>query len=120
MPTAAFSVCLFLDWMPRLKAGLRPAPQGVRTLAALAAPQGFGAGAGIRDAGSKSVFDRHSTQSLIAAEPTRKSRGFKALSVDIGVYATLGFVYGRAPVPSQVPEYPATPPYTAKSTERRM
>jgi hypothetical protein len=67
------------------------------------------------EAGLKTVFGRHSTQSSIAAEGTEKSRGFKALVVDTPVYATAGSVYTRTSKPSQVPEYRPTPPYTATS-----
>ena len=99
-----------------IPAGLRPEPQGACTQAAGAAYQVIGVDAKQFEAGAKIVFGRHSTQSSIAAEPTPKSRGFKALVVDAAVYGTVGPVYVQRPRLSQVPEYRSTWLYTAKST----
>jgi len=112
---AAFSVWRVLASMPRPDPGLRPEPQGVRTLAAGAAHQGLRAGARIRDASSKSVFDRHSTQSLIATRSGPNPRSIRALVVDGAVYAEIGAVYKLSAIDPQVPEYVPGEPYTARA-----
>jgi len=99
-----------------IPAGLRPEPQGACTQAAGAASPGIGVDAKHSEAGAQIVFGRHSTQSSIAAEPTLKSRGFKALVVDAAVYGIVGPVYVQRPRLSQVPEYRSTWLYTANST----
>jgi hypothetical protein len=76
----------------------------VRTLAAGAALK-IGAEAGIRAPHGKSVFDRHSTQSSIAARLRRALKRFKALSVDTAVYNVAGAVYPSVPLDAQVSEY---------------
>src|SRR5690348_6192298 len=100
-----------------IPAGLRPEPQGACTQAAGAASQDIGVDAKHSEAEATTVFGRHSTQSLIAAEPTLKSRGFKALAVDGAVYDAVGPVYARRPSLSQVPEYRSTWSYTVKNTK---
>jgi hypothetical protein len=99
-----------------IPAGLRPEPQSAYTQAAGAAYQAIGVDAKHFEPGAKIVFGRHSTQSSIAAEPTLKSRGFKALVVDAAVYRSVAPVYTRRPSLSQVAEYRSTWSYTAKST----
>ena len=97
-------------------AGLRPAPQGVRTQAAGAAHQGIGAGARNREGRGKSVFRRHSTQSLIAARLRRGTRKFSGLLVDGLVYSDAAPVYKSWLVEAQVHEYVALALYTAAVT----
>jgi len=99
-----------------IPAGLRPEPQGACTQAAGAAYQVIGVDAKQSQAGAKIVFGRHSTQSSIAAEPTLRSRGFKALVVDAAVYGTVGPVYAQRPSLSQGAEYRPTWSYTDKRT----
>jgi len=85
-------------------AGLRPAPQGVRTQAAGAAYQGIGAGARNRDGRGKSVFRRHSTQSPIATRLRREVRKFSGLLVDSPVYSDAASVYKSWLIEAQVYE----------------
>ncbi|HEY2678558.1 MAG TPA: hypothetical protein VGI65_16410 [Steroidobacteraceae bacterium] len=99
----------------RSAAGLRPEPQGARTLAAGAASQEIGVGARILEACTKSVFSRHSTQSLIAARPSREPQEFKTLSVDGAVYGFTGVVYTTSSGSGQVHEYSRCALYTALS-----
>jgi hypothetical protein len=92
--------------------GLRPEPQGVRTLAAGAALK-IGAEAGIRAPRGKSVFDRHSTQSSIAAALCREPEKFKELTVDRTVYREASPVDESQGSGRQAPEYAAFAMYTA-------
>jgi hypothetical protein len=94
--------------------GLRPEPQGVRTLAAGAALK-IGAEAGIRAPHGKSVFDRHSTQSLIAAALRRGAGKFKELAVDRTVYREASAVDESQGARRQAPEYMAFAMYTART-----
>ena len=94
--------------------GLRPEPQGVRTLAAGAALK-IGADARIRAPHGKSVFDRHSTQSLIAAALRRESGKFKELTVDRSVYGDASPVDESQLAHRQAPEYVAFAMYTART-----
>lgn len=80
--------------------GLRPEPQGVRTLAAGAALK-IGAEARSRASYGKSVFDRHSTQSLIAAALRRESGKFRELAVDRSIYKHASPVDGSQPTRRQ-------------------
>ena len=93
-------------------AGLRPEPQGVRTPPAGAALK-VGAEARSRAPYGKSVFDRHSTQSLIAAALRREPGKFKELAVDRSVYKDAGPVDESQPAHRQVSEYTAFSMYTA-------
>jgi hypothetical protein len=99
-------------------AGLRPAPQGVRTQAAGAAHQGTGVGARDRDGRGKSVFRRHSTQSPIATRLRRRMRKFSGLLVDGPVYSDVAPVYKSWLVEAQVHEYLSLAPYTAAVTHQ--
>lgn len=94
--------------------GLRPEPQGVRTPAAGAALK-IGAEARSRAPYGKSVFDRHSTQSAIAARLRRESEDFKDLAVDSGVYKDAGPVDESYPAHRQAPEYTGFAMYTART-----
>jgi len=94
-------------------AGLRPAPQGVRTQAAGAACQGIDADARNRDGRGKSVFRRHSTQSPIATRLRRGMRKFSGLLVDGTVYSDAAPVYKSWLVEAQAHEYVSLAPYTA-------
>jgi hypothetical protein len=100
----AFSIKVGASAVRSPKTGLRPEPQGVCTQAAGAALK-IGAEAKSRASYGKSVFDRHSTQSSIAARLRRAPKRFKALSVDTAVYNVAGAVYPSAPLDAQVPEY---------------
>jgi hypothetical protein len=97
-----------------LQTGLRPEPQGVRTLAAGAALK-IGAEAGIRAPHGKSVFDRHSTQSLIAAALRREPGKFKELTVYRSVYGDGSPVDESQLVHRQAPEYTVFSMYTART-----
>jgi len=99
-------------------AGLRPAPQGVRTQAAGAACQGIDAGARNRDGRGKSVFRRHSTQSSIATRLRRGMRKFSGLLVDGAVYSDAAPVYKSWLVEAQVHEYVSLALYTAAATHQ--
>ena len=112
---AAFSATASYGLWRSILAGLCPEPQGACTQAAGAASQRIGVDAKNSEAGRKSVFGRHSTQSSIAPEGTQKIRRYKALVVDTAVYATAEIVYAQAAMPFQVPEYPARRPYTAQT-----
>jgi hypothetical protein len=96
------------------RTGLRPEPQGVRTLAADAAPK---IGAEARSGGpcGKSVFDRHSTQSLIAAALRREPGKFRELAVDRSVYRDASPVDESQPTRRQAPECTAFSMYTART-----
>jgi hypothetical protein len=94
--------------------GLRPEPQGVRTAAAGAALK-IGAEARSRAPYGKSVFDRHSTQSLIAAALRREPRKFKEMAVDKNVYRDASPVDEWQPAHRQVPEYTALWMYTVRT-----
>ena len=96
------------------KTGLRPEPQGMRTLAAGAALK-IGAEARNRARYGKSVFDRHSTQSLIAARLHREPARFKELAVDSGVYEDASPVDESRAAHRQAPEYAAFSTYTART-----
>jgi hypothetical protein len=93
-------------------AGLRPEPQGVRTLPAGAALK-IGVAARNRARYGKSVFDRHSTQSLIAAALRHEPQKFKEFPVDSGVYKDASSVDGSQPAHRPVPEYTELSMYTA-------
>ena len=93
--------------------GLRPEPQGACTLAAGAALR-FGAERESRDRYGKSVFDRHSTQSLIAAALRREPGKFKELPVDRTVYREASPVDESQAARRQAPEYTAFAMYTAR------
>jgi hypothetical protein len=95
-------------------AGLRPEPQGVRTPAAVAALK-IGVAARNRVRYGKSVFDRHSTQSLIAAALRREPQKFKEFPVDSGVYNVASSVDESQPASRQVPEYVELSMYTART-----
>ena len=107
-------VALTRRWFQR--AGLRPEPQSVRTPAARAA-QRFGAEAESRGPYGKSVFDRHSTQSLFAARLRRAAEEFKDLGVDERVYTAAKSVDESPPARSQVPEYPVLGVYTPQTPQ---
>ena len=111
-----FSIRLSLNgsWYP--KTGLRPEPQGVCTPAARAA-QRSGAEAESRGPHGKSVFDRHSTQSLIAARPPRGAEEFKELGVDNSVYGHSRSVDESLPTWLRVAEYRALGAYTVQAPE---
>jgi hypothetical protein len=96
------------------RTGLRPEPQGVRTPAAGAALK-IGAEAGSRASYGKSVFDRHSTQSLIAARLRREPGEFKELTVDSGVYKDDSAVDESQPTHRQAPEYMTFWMYTVRT-----
>jgi hypothetical protein len=114
MSMAAFSaVPKSRPW--RSAAGLRPEPQGACTLAAGAASQGIGVDARNLERCTKSVFSRHSTQSLIAARLGREPQEFKKLRVDEAVYGTAGAVYTSSSDSGQEPECMRFALYTAPS-----
>jgi hypothetical protein len=94
-------------------AGLRPAPQGVRTQAAGAAHQGTGGGARDREGPGKSVFRRHSTQSPIATRLRRTVRKFSGLLVDGPVYSDAAPVYKSWLIEAQAHDYLPLARYTA-------
>ena len=96
------------------RTGLRPEPQGVRTPAAGAALK-IGAEARSRASYGKGVFDRHSTQSLIAARLRRQPGEFKELAVDSGVYKDASPVDKSQPAHRQAPEYTVFSMYTART-----
>ena len=96
------------------KTGLRPEPQGVRTPAAGAALK-IGAEARSGAPYGKSVFDRHSTQSLIAARLRRAPGKFKELTVDRSVYEDASPVDESHPAHRQASEYTAFSVYTART-----
>jgi hypothetical protein len=98
----------------RAQTGLRPEPQGVRTLAAGAALK-TSAEARNRARYGKSVFDRHSTQSLIAAALRRESGKFKELTVDRSVYGHASPVDESQLARRQASEYTAFSMYTVRT-----
>ena len=73
--------------------GLRPEPQNVGTLAAGAACEKFDAESKSRRPYGKCVFDRHSTQSAIAARLRRAIKESSELAVDGAVYQNVAPVY---------------------------
>ena len=109
---AVSSVTLSVSAVRSPRTGLRPEPQGVRTLAAGAALEP-GAEARRRGGSGKGVFDRHSTQSSIAARLRRDRKRFRALRVDRTVYTDAKPVYKSAVANTQVAEYRLCTPYTA-------
>ena len=111
---AASSVRVVASAVVLPKTGLRPEPQGVRTQAAGAALK-IGAEARSRAPRGKSVFDRHSTQSLIAAALRREPGKFKELTVDRAVYRDASPVDESQPARRQAPEYAALAMYTART-----
>jgi hypothetical protein len=111
---AAFSVKVVASAVRSPRTGLRPEPQGVRTPAAGAALK-TGAAARSRPPYRKSVFDRHSTQSLIAARLRREPGEFKRLAVDSGVYKDASPVDKSQPAHRQAPEYTAFWMYTVRT-----
>jgi len=98
-----------------LKTGLRPEPQEVRTPAAGAAHREINAGAWNPDSHGKSVFDRHSTQSAIAARLRREPERFKELGVDGGVYSAASPVDESQAARRQAPVFSAVSAYTART-----
>jgi hypothetical protein len=102
MAASSTGLCASAAWSPRT--GLRPEPQGVRTLAAGAALK-IGDEARSRARYGKTVFDRHSTQSLIAAGLRLEPPKLKELAVDSGVYKGASFVDESQPIHRQAPEY---------------
>ena len=115
MAASSASVLAIVVGLP--ETGLRPEPQGACTLAAAAALK-FGAEHESRDRYGKSVFDRHSTQSLIAAGLGRGAEGFKELGVDTSVYEHLRSV-DESPLPRlQVAELLVLGVYTAQALGR--
>jgi hypothetical protein len=104
-------------WSPQT--GLRPEPQGERTPAAGAALK-IGAEARSRASYGKSVFDRHSTQSLIAAALRREPGKFSELAVDSGVYEDASPVDECHSARQQAPEYITFSMYTAAAEFRRV
>ncbi len=111
---AAFSVRVGASAVGSPKTGLRPEPQGVRTPAAGEALK-IGAEVRSRAPYGKSVFDRHSTQSLIAAALRRAPGKFKELAVDRSVYRDATPVDESQPAHRQAPEYTAFSMYTART-----
>jgi hypothetical protein len=111
---AAFSVKVAASAVGSPRTGLRPEPQGVRTPAAGAALK-IGAEAGSRASYGKSVFDRHSTQSLIAARLRREPEEFKELAVDKSVYRDASRVDKWQPTHRQGPEYTVLWMYTVRT-----
>jgi len=111
---AASSVALGSAGQRRSVAGLRPEPQGVRTVAAGAAPAAIaGPVVAYRDASVSSVFGRHSTQSSIAPTSDQNLEIIRALVVDEAVYGDAGVVY-KSPAPNaQVTEHRPRASYTA-------
>ena len=97
------------------KTGLRPEPQGAGTLAAGAADQGIDAGARAQASSGKIVFDRHSTQSLIAARLRREPGKFSELAVDKGVYKDASGGDESQPAHQDTPEYAGFSMYTART-----
>lgn len=114
---AAFRAVATLGLIRQSVAGLRPVPQGVRTLAAGAA-QKFGAEPESRGPYGKSVFDRHRTQSLIAPRLRRRAEEFKALGVDRSVYGHSRSVDESPPTWLRMAEYLAFGMYTAQAQVR--
>jgi hypothetical protein len=114
---AAFSKKVGASAVRSPKTGLRPEPQGVRTQAAGAALK-IGAEARSRASYRKSVFDRHSTQSLIAARLRRGRGKFKELAVDSNVYKDANRVDESQPAHRQASEYTAFAMYTARTPAR--
>ena len=94
--------------------GLRPEPQGVRTPAAGAALK-IGAEARSRAPYGKSVFDRHSTQSLIAARLRREPGKFNGVGRRQDRLQGCEPVDESQPAHRQVPEYTAFAMYTART-----
>lgn len=99
-------------WSP--KTGLRPEPQGVCTPAAGAALE-ISVVARKRTPYGKSVFDRHSTQSLIAAALRHEPGKFKEFAVDRAVYRDASPVDESQPTRRQAPEYTPFAVYTART-----
>jgi hypothetical protein len=111
---AAFSVKVVASAVRSPRTGLRPEPQGVRTPAAGAALK-TGAAARSRPPYRKSVFDRHSTQSLIAATLRREPEIFKELAVDRTVYRDANPIDESQAARRQASEYTAFAMYTART-----
>ena len=110
MAASSLTVCASAVRSP--ETGLRPEPQGVGTPAAGAALK-MGVAAGNQGLHGKTVFDRHSTQSSIAARLRRAWRRFRALRVDRAVYQGAESVYKSPAVIAQVAEYRLCAAYTA-------
>ena len=102
MAASSASILAIVVGLP--ETGLRPEPQGACTLAAGAALK-FDVEPETRDRCGKTVFDRHSTQSSIAARQRRVSKRFRVLPVDTAVYSVAEAVYQTAQLDAQVPEY---------------
>jgi hypothetical protein len=66
----------------------------------------------------KSVFDRHSTQSLIATRLRREGAKFKKLAVDSGVYKDASPVDESPSAHAQASEYTALSVYTARGRKQ--
>jgi hypothetical protein len=96
------------------KTGLRPEPQGVRPPAAGAALK-IGVRARNRARYGKRVFDRHSTQSLIAARLRRQPARFKQLAVDSAVYEDASPVDESQSAHRQAPVFTVVSTYTART-----
>jgi hypothetical protein len=112
MAASSASVLAIVVGLP--ETGLRPEPQGACTLAATAALK-IGAEARSRASYGNSVFDRHSTQSLIAAALRRELGKFKELPVDRTVYREASPVDESQAARRQVPEYSALWMYTVRT-----
>jgi hypothetical protein len=111
---ATFSARVGASAVPSAKTGLRPEPQGVRTPAAGAALR-IDVAARNRASCGKSVFDRHSTQSAIAARLRREGAKFKELAVDSRVYKDASPVDESHPSHRQAPVCIALSTYTART-----